>query len=80
MRELQIWKLAMLPRGRRALSCKWVFKRKLNADGTVARYEARLVIRGFEQLSGVDFFAVFAPVALSFTVRLFFTVVASDLE
>jgi hypothetical protein len=79
--ELQTWQLVPLPPGRRALSCKWVFKRKLNANGTVERYKARLVIRGFEQLAGVDFFAVFAPVARRSTVRLFFSVVASrDLE
>jgi Reverse transcriptase (RNA-dependent DNA polymerase) len=79
--DCQTWQLTPLPHGRRALSCKWVFKRKLNADGTIERYKARLVIRGFEQLAGVDFFAVFAPVARRSTVRLFFSVVASrDLE
>jgi hypothetical protein len=36
------------------VSCKWVFKKKLNHDGSI-RYKARLVFRGFEQTAGVDY-------------------------
>jgi hypothetical protein len=55
-----------------------VFNRKLNADGSVERHKARLVLKGFRQRPGVDFDAVFAPVVRMSTVRLFFTVVASQ--
>jgi hypothetical protein len=75
------WSYAQLPPGRRALPCKWVFKRKLNADGSIERYKARLVLKGFRQRYGVDYDAVFAPVVRMSTVRLFFSLVASqDLE
>jgi hypothetical protein len=40
----------------------WLFKRKLNADGTIERYKARLMIKGFHQQHLVDFDKVFAPV------------------
>ena len=36
-----------LPHGRRAIKTKWVFKRKMHADGSIARYKARLVAQGF---------------------------------
>ncbi|KAL0406179.1 UNVERIFIED_CONTAM: Retrovirus-related Pol polyprotein from transposon RE2 [Sesamum latifolium] len=41
------WILTPLPKGKRPIGCKWVFKTKLRADGTVERYKARLVAKGF---------------------------------
>jgi hypothetical protein len=70
-----------LPAHRRAIPCMWVFKRKLNANGTIERYKARLVIKGFHQQHLVAFDKVFAPVVRASTVRLFFSIVAAeDLE
>ena len=46
--------LTQLPLGNKAIPCKWVFKRKLNADGIIERYKARLVIKGFYQREGID--------------------------
>lgn len=43
------WKLVELPKGSRAIGCKWIFKRKRKLDGTVHRYKARLVTKGFTQ-------------------------------
>ena len=75
------WYLTALPQGKKAIPCKWVFKRKLNADGSIERYKARLVIKGFYQKEGIDFNAVFAPVVRASTVRLFLSIVACfDME
>ena len=39
-----------LPKGRTAIGCKWILRRKFNVDdGSVARKKARLVIKGYEQ-------------------------------
>ena len=50
------------PTGQKVIGCKWVFKTKLNKDGQVERYKARLVAQGFLQVPGVDFEETFVPV------------------
>ncbi len=57
------WSLVPLPKGRKPISCKWVFKIKHGVDGEVEQYKARLVARGFTQTFGVDYNETFAPVA-----------------
>lgn len=44
-----VWDLVKLPSGRKAIGCKWVFKRKHDADGNIESYKARLVAQGFNQ-------------------------------
>ena len=48
--------------GRRPLRAKFVFKRKFQADGTIQKYEARLVVKGYSQRKGIDYTEVFALV------------------
>ena len=48
------WEASKLPPGRREISHKWVFKTKVNADGSFC-YKAHLVVRGFEQREGLDY-------------------------
>jgi len=52
----------MIPPGRRSISTKFIFKRKLGVDGTVKRYKARLVVHGNLQEPGVDYEETYAPV------------------
>jgi hypothetical protein len=61
--------LVPLPPGRSAIGCKWVFKTKRGADGSVTKHKARLVAKGFLQRYGVDYEETYAPVARYSSIR-----------
>jgi histone deacetylase 1/2 len=63
------WDLVPRPAGTNVVSGKWIFKHKFNADGTLERYKARWVLRGFTQRPGIDFDETFSPVVKPATVR-----------
>ncbi len=63
------WSLVPLPKGRKPISCKWVFKIKHGVDGEVKRYKARLVARGFTRTFGIDYNETFAPIAKFVSIR-----------
>jgi hypothetical protein len=62
------WELVLRPHGSNVVTDKWVFMHKLRADGTLDRYKARSVLRGFTQRPGVDYDETFSPVVKSATV------------
>ncbi|UZJ53681.1 hypothetical protein CBS101457_003001 [Exobasidium rhododendri] len=64
------WKLVDLPYQRWPITARWVLTRKFNADGSINKYKARLVARGYSQREGLDFKETFAPVIRIGTIRL----------
>ncbi|KAK0584804.1 hypothetical protein LWI29_018907 [Acer saccharum] len=71
----QTWELAKLPEGKKALHNKWVFRIKEKHDGS-KRYKARLVVKGFQQIEGIDYSEIFSPVVKLTTIRLVLSIVA----
>ena len=63
------WDLVPRPPRANIVTGKWIFKHKFYADGTLERYKARWVLRGFTQCPGVDFDETFSPVVKPATVR-----------
>eukprot|EP00253_Pinus_taeda_P020234 PITA_20234 len=59
----EAWDLVELPIGRKPIGSKWVFKKKINAEGKVEKYKARSVEKGYSQVPGIDFGDTFSPIA-----------------
>nr|GEV38710.1 zinc finger, CCHC-type [Tanacetum cinerariifolium] len=74
--ENNTWVLYDLPPGCKPSSCKWIFKTKMKVDGIVDKFKARLVIQGFRQKEGIDYFNTYAPVARINTIRLLLALAA----
>ena len=51
------------------LGCRWIFRIKRNADGTVKCLRSRLVVKGYDQEEGIDYLDTYSPVVKSPTIR-----------
>nr|GEZ56722.1 hypothetical protein [Tanacetum cinerariifolium] len=67
----KIWVLVDLPKGKRAIGSKWVFRNKKDKRGIVIRNKARLIAHGHTQEEGIDYDEVFDPVARIEAIILF---------
>nr|GFA49238.1 copia protein [Tanacetum cinerariifolium] len=67
----KVWVLEDLPKGKRAIGSKWVFRNKKDEKRIVIRNKARLIAHGHTQEEGIDYDEVFAPVARIEAIRLF---------
>ncbi|GJU25639.1 retrotransposon protein, putative, ty1-copia subclass [Tanacetum coccineum] len=70
------WELVDLPPGCKPLGYKWIFKKKMKADGTVDKYKARVVIQGFRQREGLDYFDTYSPVTRITSIRMIIAIAA----
>jgi len=64
------WDLVKLPKDKKPVRCKWIFKRKeVMSPSKPARYKARLVAKGYSQILGIDFNDVFSLVVKHSSIR-----------
>jgi Reverse transcriptase (RNA-dependent DNA polymerase) len=62
--EKKTWVLVDLPPGKQALGTKWVCKIKRDANNIFERYKARVVVKGYALIAGIEFDETFAPVVV----------------
>ena len=72
--QRETWTLVPRPLDANVISCKWVYSLKYNPDGSIARYKARLVARGFSQAYGLDYHETFSPVVRLSSIRVLFSI------
>ena len=63
------WELVPRPPDAHVIRCMWIYRHKFHANGTLARYKARLVVNGKCQQVGVDCDETFRPVMKPTTIR-----------
>ncbi|KAA0053487.1 putative Polyprotein [Cucumis melo var. makuwa] len=68
--------LVDLPPGCKAIGCKWALRKKLKLDGSIDKYKAKLVAKGFRQRENVDFFDTFFPVTRITSIRVLISIAA----
>ncbi|PRQ32401.1 putative RNA-directed DNA polymerase [Rosa chinensis] len=76
IKKNETWELTTLLVGAKGIGVKWIFKTKLNENGEVDKYKARLVDKGYTQQLGIDYTEVFAPVARWDTIRMILALAA----
>ncbi|KAJ4721959.1 Retrovirus-related Pol polyprotein from transposon TNT 1-94 [Melia azedarach] len=77
LHENHTFELVKLPKGKKALKNKWVFRIKHEEHSSRPRYKARLVVKGFGQRKGIDFGDIFSPVVKMTSIRAVFGLAAS---
>ena len=76
MSENDSWELVYLPSGCKTIGNKWVLSIKRQANESIDKYKAQLVVKGYTQQKGIDYQETFSFVVRFSSIRLILTIVA----
>nr|GEX55919.1 retrovirus-related Pol polyprotein from transposon TNT 1-94 [Tanacetum cinerariifolium] len=77
LKENHTYELVELPKGKKALKNKWVYRLKMGELNSLPRHKARLVVKGFNQKEGVDFGEIFSYIVKMSSIRVVLVLTAS---
>ena len=77
LQDNETWEMVPFPSKRKLVQCKWVYRTKVDTNGSDIKYKARLVSKGFSQVQGVQYTETFALVAKMDSIKLVLAIVAS---
>ena len=72
-----VWDVVPRLEGKSVVTSKWIYKIKHAGDGSIEKYKARFLARGFSQVEGVDYHATFSPVSQYTSIRSIISLAAS---
>jgi hypothetical protein len=79
--EHKVWELVDLPKGRKVIGSRWVFDLKKDSSGTITRFKAHLIVKGYIQVQGIDYDETYTPTSRMNSTRVILTLIATeDLE
>ncbi|RVW25499.1 Retrovirus-related Pol polyprotein from transposon TNT 1-94 [Vitis vinifera] len=62
LQKNETWELVECPPGKKPVRCRWIYTVKYKADGSIERFKAKLVAKGYTQTYGIDYTETFALV------------------
>jgi hypothetical protein len=78
LRKNNTWHLVARKPGTNVIDCKWVYKIRRKANGSVDRYKTCLVAKGFKQRYGIDYEDIFSPIVKAATIRMVLSLAVSQ--
>jgi len=71
-----VWEVVPRPEGKLVVGSRWIYKIKHAVDGSVDKFKACFVAKGFSQKEGIDFSETFAPVVRYSSIKVVISIAA----